>query len=213
MIDTFEWIVRAAGMGGLLIAWLVAGTAAARSRLRPVGRGLGLAPRMGAQTSYLLVAVPYFAIWALLWSPLPGTLADWARIVAVLVGAALGSLGLTLYLWGRHTLGDMYNVSSSLGTELYANHQLITNGPFRLVRHPMYFGIALAVLGGLAVYRTWTLVFALASVVGLSVKARHEDRLLAAEFGEAWTEYAGRVPGWLPRRSSFHNATKGAAHE
>ena len=199
MIDTLESALRIAGGAGLLTAWVIAGTAASRGRHRRPGRGFGLAPRLGALVSYLLVAIPYFTVWVLLWIPLPGTPPAWLRLAALVIGAVLGSCGLALYLWGRITLGDMYNVSSSLGTELYAGHQLITAGPFRYVRHPMYVGIGLAALGGLAVYRTWTMAFAVVSVAGLRIKARHEERLLAAEFGSVWSEYAGRVPAWWPR--------------
>ncbi|NNC93888.1 MAG: isoprenylcysteine carboxylmethyltransferase family protein [Acidimicrobiia bacterium] len=152
--------------------------------------------------SYLLAAVPYFALWVVLWTPLPGTPPEWMRLGALVVGALLGSAGLGLYLWGRFTLGEMYNVSSSLGTELFADHRLITNGPFRYVRHPMYAGIGLAALGGLAVYRTWSMVFAVASVLGLSIKARHEEQLLAAEFGSTWSEYSALVPAFWPRLST-----------
>lgn len=213
MIEALEWVVRAAGIGGLVTAWLVAGTAAIRSRLRPVGRGLGLAPRFGALASYLVVAVPYFTIWALLWIPLPGTLPVWLRVIILAVGALFGSVGLVLYLWGKVTLGDMYNVSSSLGSELYEDHQLVTSGPFRLVRHPMYLGIASAAVGGLLVYRTWTLVFALLSVLGLFVKAKHEEQLLAAEFGEIWSDYARRVPAWVPRPAASRFELRGVTHE
>jgi protein-S-isoprenylcysteine O-methyltransferase Ste14 len=213
MIDALEWAVRAAGIGGLLTAWFVAGTAAARHRLRPVGRGLGLAPRIGALASYLVVAVPYFTIWALLWSPLPGTLPGWLRVIALTAGTIFGSTGLALYLWGKETLGDMYNVSSSLGSELYADHRLVTRGPFRYVRHPMYLGIASAAVGGLLVYRTWTMVFALLSVVGLFVKAKHEEELLAAEFGETWSDYARRVPAWFPRSTASRTELRGVTHE
>jgi protein-S-isoprenylcysteine O-methyltransferase Ste14 len=199
MIDMLESALRIAGGVGLLAAWVIAGTAAARGRHRPPGRGFGLAPRLGALVSYLLVAVPYFTVWVVLWSPLPGTPPGWLRLGAAAVGALLGSCGLALYLWGRFTLGDMYNVSSSLGTELFAGHQLVTAGPFRYVRHPMYVGIGLAAIGGLAIYRTWTMVFAVASVAGLSIKARREEQLLAAEFGPAWADYAGRVTAWWPR--------------
>lgn len=199
MIEALERAVRIGGVAGLASAWISSGAAAARGRLRPVGRGSGLAPRLGALVAYLLAAIPYFAVWIILWHPLPGTPPGWLRLGALLIGLVLGSAGLTLYLWGRFTLGDMYNVSSSLGTELYADHRLITAGPFHLVRHPMYVGIGLAALGGLAVYRTWTMAFAVASVAGLTFKARHEEQLLAADFGSAWSEYTQRVPAWLPR--------------
>ncbi len=199
MIEILERALRIAGVAGLMSAWMVAGRAAARGRRRAAGRGLGLAPRFGALTSYLLIAVPYFTVWVVLWRPLPGTPTGWLRLGALVVGAALGSAGWVLYLWGHRTLGEMYNVSSSLGTELYANHQLVTAGPFRYVRHPMYAGIGLAAVGGLAVYRTWAMVFAVCSVLGLTIKARHEEQLLAAEFGPAWSEYSRLVPAWWPR--------------
>ena len=199
MIDLFERVLRIVGAAGLLLVWIIAGTAAAQGRTRAVGRGFGLAPRWGALASYLLVAVPYFAVWVVLWTPLPGTPPTWMRLGALVVAAPLGSAGLGLYLWGRFTLGNMYNVSSSLGTELFADHRLITTGPFRYVRHPMYTGIGLAALGGLALYRTWSMVFAVASVPGLNIKAKHEEQLLAAEFGSTWSEYSTRVPAYWPR--------------
>jgi protein-S-isoprenylcysteine O-methyltransferase Ste14 len=63
----------------------------------------------------------------------------------------------------------------------------------------MYVGLALAALGSLAVYRTWsTLLFVLQAPV-LVVRARREDQLLARTYGEAWQRYAERVPGWLPK--------------
>jgi protein-S-isoprenylcysteine O-methyltransferase Ste14 len=93
----------------------------------------------------------------------------------------------------------MYNVSSSMGAQLYADHWLVTHGPFALVRHPMYLGIILASLGGLLIYRTWTLLFTTVGFLGLALRARREEQALAAEFGEQWEEYCRRVPGWIPR--------------
>ena len=63
----------------------------------------------------------------------------------------------------------------------------------------MYLGVMLAAWGSLLVYRTWaTLGFAI-MMFGLIIRARREERVLREEFGEAWREYASRVPGWLPR--------------
>jgi protein-S-isoprenylcysteine O-methyltransferase Ste14 len=208
VIDSAEHIVRIAAVAGLLTAWVVSGTEAFRSRQRPAGRGVGLAPRLGALASYLLAAIPYFTVWIVLWDPIPGTPSGPARVTALFVGAVLGSAGLTLYTWGRLTLGRMYNVSSAFGTELYADHRLIRDGPFRYVRHPMYVGIGLAAIGGLLVFRTWTMVFAVASVPTLGIKARHEDRLLAAQFGKDWHEYADRVPAFWPHHRALGRGSR-----
>jgi len=91
--------------------------------------------------------------------------------------------GLGLVLWGRLVLGKMYNVSSALGAQLYADQHLITHGPYAIVRNPMYVGIIAATLGGLLIYRTWSLVFAL-TFFGLVIRARREEQVLAAEFGQ-----------------------------
>lgn len=200
MIDGAEQTIRFVGAAGLVTAWLVSGSHAVRTRARPAGRGLGLASRFGALATYLMAAIPYFVVWIVLWHRLPGTPPDWLRWGALIVGGALGLSGLAVYLWGRLTLGAMYNVSSVLGSELYADHRLIEAGPFRFVRHPMYFGIALAAVGALMVFRTWAMVFAVAALPAFVVKARHEERLLAAEFGAQWREYTERVPAWWPHR-------------
>lgn len=199
MIDVLERAARLAGMGGLIATLVGSGVAAARVRSRAPGRGTGLAPRLGGLTAYLLGAIPYFIVWVVLWVELPGTPPVWLRLVLAVVGSTLGWAGLSLYVWGRRTLGDMYNVSSALGVELFHGHRLITGGPYRYVRHPMYAAIALAALGGLMVYRTWAMVFALLWTAAFSLKAHHEETLLAAEFGPEWDDYAERVPAWLPR--------------
>jgi protein-S-isoprenylcysteine O-methyltransferase Ste14 len=200
MIDALEQAVRLLGVAGMGAALMVSGSHAVRSRDRPAGRGMGLASRLGALPTYLLAAIPYFSVWILLWRPLPGTPPDWLRALALVVGGAFGLAGLALYLWGRLTLGAMYNVSSVLGSQLYQGHRLVTAGPFRWIRHPMYLGIGLAALGALAVYRNWAMVFAVATLPAFAIKARHEERLLEEEFGPQWREYVEQVPAWWPRR-------------
>lgn len=197
-IDVVEVVVRAAGFALVATAWGLALWGASSGERRPAGRACGLARRLRAHIVYLIGAIPYFAMCALLWRPIPLELPAGARYLAALVGGLVGLGGAWFYLWGRRELGAMYNVSSSLGSELYREHRLITSGPYRIVRHPMYLGLGLSALGGLAVYRTWTLVFMVAALSGAIVKARREEKLLAVEFGEAWERYAQRVPSWIP---------------
>lgn len=199
MLDLLERSVRWAGLGVAVVCWAAAGWGAVRGASRAPGRATGLAQRYRAHLVYSLGAIPYFAICALLWRSLPVTLSATGRIAALAIGTVLGAAGATFYLWGRWTLGDMYNISSSLGTELYAGQRLVAAGPYSLVRHPMYLGLFAAAAGGLLVYRTWTLVFMLATLPGAVVKARHEERLLAADLGGEWAAYARAVPAWIPR--------------
>jgi protein-S-isoprenylcysteine O-methyltransferase Ste14 len=150
---------------------------------------------------YLLASIGYFGLCRWLWRPLLLQLSRPLRAVALLFGSLLYFPGLALALWGRLELGRMYNVSSSFGAQLYAEHNLVTTGPYARVRHPMYLGILLAVLGGIALYRTWTFIFLLTHFPALMLRARHEEASLAARFDTAWDVYCRQVPPWLPRLS------------
>jgi protein-S-isoprenylcysteine O-methyltransferase Ste14 len=114
-------------------------------------------------------------------------------------GLGLYLAGMALAVAGRLALGSSYRPSSTLGATLAPNHRLVTSGPFAIVRHPMYLGLALAALGALALYRTWSTMLFVLQVPVLVVRAHREEELLARTFGEAWEQYAARVPAWLPR--------------
>ena len=198
-LDTVERWVGWAGAAAAFVCLIAALAGIARGLRRPHGRTTGLARQTLRLPAYLLISVGFFGACYLLWRPLPLPLSPPARAVALVLGMLLLFPGLVLYLWARLTLGEMYDVSSSMGAQLYADHRLVTNGPFAVVRHPMYLGIILASVGGLLIYRTWTLLFTTVSFLGLVLRARREEQALAAEFGEQWEEYCQRVPGWVPR--------------
>jgi protein-S-isoprenylcysteine O-methyltransferase Ste14 len=197
-LDIVEGWVRWIGAVAVLVCLIAVLAGIARGLRRPWGRTTGLARQILTLPAYLLISVGFFGICYLLWRPLPLALSAPARTVTLALGALLLFPGLALVLWGRFTLSEMYYVSSSMGAQLYADHRLVTQGPFAIVRHPMYLGIILASGGGLLIYRTWTLVFTTVTFLGLALRARHEEQALAAEFSEQWGEYCRRVPGWMP---------------
>jgi len=77
---------------------------------------------------------------------------------------------------------------------------LRTDGPYRFVRHPIYSAILLAGTGFAVAIGTWWTVAAL-GVLGLFffAKSRWEDRLLRAQYGAAWEEWASTTGALLPR--------------
>lgn len=171
-----------------------------RGLRRPAGTHSGTAPGALRSPAYLLLtSLLYFGACTCLWRPLSLALPVVARWVALVLGALLLFSGIALVLWGRVTLGRLYGVTSSFGAQLYADHQLVRSGPYGYLRHPMYAGLLLLGLGGLLLYRTWTFVFVTVTFLSLVGRARREERVLAAQFGEAWEAYRRQVPAWFPR--------------
>jgi protein-S-isoprenylcysteine O-methyltransferase Ste14 len=199
LISAERWLQRV-GLGAVLGTLTVVLWGVWRGTRRPSGRKVGREPRiLRASTTTLLITVAYLGLCYRLWRPLPLVLSRLARVLALILGSLLYFSGLALVLWGRLTLGPMYNVSSSMGAQLYADQRLITHGPFAYVRHPMYLGLWFVGVGGLLLYRTWTYVFLLLQLPAMFVRAWREEQALAAEFGQQWQTYCEQTPAWLPR--------------
>lgn len=78
--------------------------------------------------------------------------------------------------------------------------ELITNGPYALVKHPLYTGVALLVLPWLGfLFNTWLgLVIGIVLYIGSRMFAPEEEKMLAKTFGAAWDEYSSKVKiPWL----------------
>jgi len=79
-------------------------------------------------------------------------------------------------------------------------HELITQGPYRLVRNPIY----LAMFGMMAAFglslTIWPGLLAAIAIflIGTMIRIRSEEKLLRATFGAQFEEYARRVPAFLP---------------
>ncbi len=170
-----------------------------RSSHKPAGREEGPTARLLRWPVLALATVLYFGVLLLLWRPLPIEMSSTSRTIVVLLGAAIYFPSLALYLWGLSSLGAMFGAASGFGVRLRAGHQLVSRGPFAIVRHPMYLAVVLSGIGALLIYRTWATLFFATNMLGLIVRARREERTLEAEFGDEWREYARRVPAILPR--------------
>jgi protein-S-isoprenylcysteine O-methyltransferase Ste14 len=79
-------------------------------------------------------------------------------------------------------------------------HELITSGPYAVVRNPIYLGMfGLMVSTGLVFTTWWSLVIAVVLfLVGNKIRIRAEERLLRETFGSQFDDYARRVPAFFP---------------
>jgi protein-S-isoprenylcysteine O-methyltransferase Ste14 len=118
----------------------------------------------------------------------------WQPVLAI-IGAVLAVASTALLLWARWVLGSMW-ASVPMVQE---RHELRTEGPYGLVRHPIYTGLLGLVLGGMLAsgFGVWVLFFVV-SVPLLAHRVRVEDKLMAEQFGEQYAAYRQRVPALIP---------------
>ena len=101
------------------------------------------------------------------------------------IGLVLFVAGLALAIWARMNLGRNWGTPMSQKDE----PELVTTGPYRLVRHPIYSGILAAGLGT-AVALSWWWVFAV-GVAGIyfTYSATAEERFLMGQFPDSYPAY------------------------
>jgi protein-S-isoprenylcysteine O-methyltransferase Ste14 len=114
---------------------------------------------------------------------------------AVWTGLILTAAGIGFAIVARFFLGRNWDGR----VVIKKDHTLITSGPYEYVRHPIYSGILLAILGsvianGRAVY----FAFFAWVVIGLWIKSRLEERLMVEQFGAQYVAYRERVKALIP---------------
>jgi len=138
---------------------------------------------------YLLFSHRFPAAW-LYRRTLPGE--PWLAAAGVILTAA----GLALAVWARLHIGS--NWSGTVTVKV--GHELVRSGPYRSVRHPIYSGILLAVIGTAIERRQICGLLAIALIYGsFLLKSRIEERYMAATFGTAYEEYRHATGSLIPR--------------
>lgn len=112
------------------------------------------------------------------------------------VGLAMSYGGVALTWLSLAWLGRHWRA----GAVVTEDHELVTGGPYGVVRHPVYTALLAMVLGSaLLVARWWAGLLAVAVyVAGTELRIMVEDRLLLEHFGERFKRYQERTAAWLP---------------
>ena len=114
------------------------------------------------------------------------------------VAAMLTWVGIGFAIWARYHIGKYWSSTVALRED----HELIRTGPYARIRHPIYTGMLLAVLGtALAVGRYRALVAFVVVLGGFIWKSRKEEALLAGQFGPGFEEHKRHTGFFLPRLS------------
>jgi protein-S-isoprenylcysteine O-methyltransferase Ste14 len=113
-----------------------------------------------------------------------------------LAGVLLTAAGLSLAFWARYHLGRNWSGQITLKE----GHTLVCTGPYRRLRHPIYSGLLVAIVGtALTVGQYRALLAVILSFLAFWWKARQEDAWLSRAFGEEFERQRQRTGRLLPR--------------
>jgi protein-S-isoprenylcysteine O-methyltransferase Ste14 len=113
---------------------------------------------------------------------------------AGLIGVALALLGVGLAVWARFVLGRNWGQPMTQRE----NPELVTAGPYRVIRHPIYTGILTAMLGSAAGYGLFWLLPLLIVAPYFIYSARQEEKRMALLFPAQYPAYQARTKMLLP---------------
>ena len=110
-------------------------------------------------------------------------------------GTALTLVGIAFAIWARLFLGTNWSAAPAVKQD----HQLIRTGPYAIVRHPIYSGVLLAILGTALATGEWRALLGLAVLsVAWHFKSRTEERYMEEEFGTEYLRYRRQVKALIP---------------
>jgi len=118
-----------------------------------------------------------------------------AELAVAWAGAALACLGAVFAVWSKLALGRWFSASFGIKRD----HELVTTGPYAIVRHPIYTGLLALGIGLGVAWDSWrTVGFAALFAIPFALHAAIEEQMLAAHFGDAWRAYVLRTPRIVP---------------
>jgi protein-S-isoprenylcysteine O-methyltransferase Ste14 len=149
-------------------------------------------------TFFIFIFVPERLAWGNL--PLP----VWTRYF----GAGMGIIALLWFVWVHRSLGANF----SMNLKIKDQHLLVTEGPYRWIRHPMYTAFYILHIAVFFLTANWFI--GISWIAGLSVitalRIRREETLLLSTFGEAYKDYMKNTGRFIPRLSL--NGIRAKAH-
>lgn len=114
---------------------------------------------------------------------------------AAYIGLALTVLGIAFAIWARAMLGGNWSATVTVKQD----HFFVQRGPYRLVRHPIYAGVLLAMFGTAIVYgEAGCFLAVVLAFIGWWLKARIEEEFMTQHFGEDYRRYQRNVRQLIP---------------
>jgi protein-S-isoprenylcysteine O-methyltransferase Ste14 len=113
---------------------------------------------------------------------------------AAIAGAVACAAGIGIAIWARVYLGRNWGMPMSLRE----GHELVTSGPYAYVRHPIYSGIFIALIGTAVVEARWWIAFLAIFFVYFLYAAKVEERTMRDQFPNEYPAYVQRTKMLVP---------------
>jgi protein-S-isoprenylcysteine O-methyltransferase Ste14 len=155
---------------------------------RKTGTARKIDPR--ARWGILLIGLSYAALWqSHFWEHPP---APWQIAFELLFFILATMLSWT----AKRALGKQWRIDAGINTD----HELVTRGPYGVVRHPIYTSMLCVFLGtGVLVAPWWLLLISMAALLaGTEIRVHVEDSLLNSHFGGRFQDYKQNVRAYIP---------------
>lgn len=189
-------LYRTIAFGFVMACWVCFALIFLLRKRQPAAREAKSAP--ASRIGIILQACGYALVWSIrrlytlpLFS-LP-VFAEAALLVVVCLMAA-GSIWMTLA--AVRTLGKQWSVTA----RVFEGHELITAGPYRFVRNPIYTGMFGMLIATSLVAARWQVLLpaCVLFLIGTLIRIRAEEKILRDAFGQQYDDYAKRVSAIIP---------------
>lgn len=144
---------------------------------------------------YLGILVWTFTPGFMAWSAIP--FPAWVRWA----GLGLGLFAVFLNAWSHKTLSQKLGADFDPALRLLKVPALVTEGPYKIMRHPIYFAFLLMQVSVLLLTSNWFIGFCgLAIIISvIAIRVPEEEKLLIEQFGDEYVNYIKNSGALLPR--------------
>jgi protein-S-isoprenylcysteine O-methyltransferase Ste14 len=187
------WVAKAVVLAATVVMMAIRAPHGHRSRSVKVAKS----HKTPLETGLLVLAWIGFLV-PLIWVASPAfSFAEYPlRTGPLVAGVACVVIGLWLFYRSHADLGMNWSIT----LEVHEEHQLITEGVYRAVRHPMYSALVLYSVGQALVIPNWVAGPSnlLAFAVLLALRIRAEERMMEERFGDEYAAYSARTKRLIP---------------
>ena len=180
-----RWLIAACWL--VFVGYWLVSAARAKKTVRGTTRSLGW--RVLLALALVLIFPKEIADW-LGSHPAPASL----QPVGDAIGALLCAAGIAFAIWARRQLGSNWGMPMAIKD----GPELVTSGPYAYVRHPIYLGILLAMLGSALVGGRGWLILAIAAAAYFVYSANAEEKIMMSRFPMPYSVYRRKTKMLVP---------------